>query len=417
MDSKTEGAWILHHKRKLDEVSGVENDYSSIIMAGKCSTLLSAISQTNQAQLSKEKIKNLAKAVNINCKLELPAILSELKRQKMIDSESNTVEVLGLTSSSILENTTKIFSESEPSNEENAVLKIAEKTSDRPFCSTEIIEFISDSFQLTSNESKEVLSSSKKIGFIDYETLGDKEILFNGNLFRNSDINKTTRVLETFSVIETKRFQEINELLNNNGCVPLEEIIKITGTDFFNKIHSIGLVDVNTVSNDSGEYYFATKPSSFCKFSKSIIDDAFDLAKAFVTSLTFGMVRSSSSRGQITMIEALMSKLINGQWVGPATAIGQDYKILELKGVIQLQHDHNNMYKMKLLKKDVGQLALAVIQDGNTTNTLLETMPGASIANYIEPEKNRTIRRKNLTAPLKHNIGEILDNLRTGSTL
>ncbi len=46
-----------------------------------------------------------------------------------------------------------------------------------------------------------------------------------------------------------------------------------------------------------------------------------------------------------------MRKLVNGFEVGPATAIGEDYRLLELKRVIQLRDAGNNRYFMKLLKK------------------------------------------------------------------
>lgn len=45
-----------------------------------------------------------------------------------------------------------------------------------------------------------------------------------------------------------------------------------------------------------GEVGFLTKPSSFSKYSSSDVDDAFDLAKAFVSSLTYGMTKSSHSK-------------------------------------------------------------------------------------------------------------------------
>jgi len=182
----------------------------------------------------------------------------------------------------------------------------------------------------------------------------------------------------------------------------------------FNKLQSIGLYDVNSVANEMGSYLYATKPSSFCKFTASIVDDAFDLAKAFVTSLTYGMLQSEYSRGRIRMIEVLMGKLISGGWVGPATAIGHDYKMLELKGVILVRPDANGMFNMKLLKKDVGQLALAVIQEGNVASSMLSTIPGASISSYSSPETNRIITRKKATVPIKKGISDLLESIRTG---
>jgi hypothetical protein len=49
--------------------------------------------------------------------------------------------------------------------------------------------------------------------------------------------------------------------------------------------------------------------------------------------------------------------LIGGRTVGPATAIGADYHVLEQSRVIQLFPAKNGMFNMKLLKKEVGELA------------------------------------------------------------
>ena len=66
-----------------------------------------------------------------------------------------------------------------------------------------------------------------------------------------------------------------------------------------------------------------------------MVDDAFDLAKAFVSSVTYGMTKSAYARGQIQMVDALLGALVRGESVGPVRAIAEDYKVLELKGVVE----------------------------------------------------------------------------------
>ena len=59
--------------------------------------------------------------------------------------------------------------------------------------------------------------------------------------------------------------------------------------------------------------------------ARSVLDDAFDLAKALVSALFYGMTQSRAGRGRIEVIGLLLRKLIGGGHVGPATAIGEDY--------------------------------------------------------------------------------------------
>ncbi|MDY6895372.1 MAG: hypothetical protein SVO01_08175 [Thermotogota bacterium] len=176
---------------------------------------------------------------------------------------------------------------------------------------------------------------------------------------------------------------------------------------------AIAFIDINTVGNEYGQHSFVTRPTAFKKYSSAAIEDAFDLAKAFVTSLTYGMTQSYSGRGKITMITALMRKLINGYWVGPATAIGKDYKILEMKGVIQVKPD-GGLYSMKLLKKDVGEIAYKVITEGEASSSIVTQLPSVSATSFSGPEVNRTITRKRQTSTVASGVATLLNDLRTG---
>ena len=109
-----------------------------------------------------------------------------------------------------------------------------------------------------------------------------------------------------------------------------------------------------------------------------------------------------------------MKKLISGNWVGPATAIGQDYKVLEMKGVVEVRSEGNGRFSMRLLKRDVGMLALTVINEGEIGGTPLLEMPGVSATRYAGPEVNRSVLRKYQAEPLKNSVASLLNDLRTG---
>lgn len=207
---------------------------------------------------------------------------------------------------------------------------------------------------------------------------------------------------------------DANKTLEEKGCIPLSSIMTILGDELFFKLHSIGLFDVNIVGNEQGRTSFVTRPAAFTKFNTSMEDDALDLAKALVSSLTYGMTLSTYYRGRIANISALMNKLIAGKKVGPATAIGNDYQALELKGVIKVEPEENGMFFMSLLKPDVGRLALSVIQNGDITSESITNLPSAQITQYVDPETNRTIQRKNSSEPVRLQTQRLLQDIRTG---
>ncbi|MEI4963684.1 hypothetical protein [Aeromonas caviae] len=413
MDKKTQGAWLLHHARKLQATTN--QDFDSIAFAGKSGTLLSAISAERQSVVTQQRLEALARANHISPKTELPAIVAELARQKLILPGSGGVEVLGLTGHSVLEHTSRIFDESSHEAHEEAVIFVSEIASETPTTDKAIAEVVSDNLKLSRKEVGDTLDLATYIGFFDSEPISAQEkLLFNGNLFRRDDARKVNAILSTLKAPEAALLTEVNQKLQETGCLPLETVNRILGQDLFARLHSIGLFDVSVVGNDQGKSYFVTRPAAFSKFSNSIADDALDLAKALVASLTYGMTVSSYYRGRIQMVSALMNKLIAGHSVGPATAIGSDYQALELKGVVAVTPADNGMFSMRLLKPEVGRLALAVIEDGDITAESVSHIPGARITEYIAPELNREVQRKNATEAVKLKARNLLQEIRTG---
>lgn len=413
MDNKTQGAWIIHHTRKLQAVTS--QDFDQLAFSGKCGLVLSGIAASFQTAMPKSRIEALAKANGISPRSELPSILAELERQKLIQQGSNAVEVLGLSTHSVLDHTATIFAEGSPAPEEQAVISISEIVSDSPLLETDLLQIAGDAFRLKSTEVTELVAKGERIGFFDAENNSRGErLVFNGNLFRTEEIDKISAVMRTLDATDAQRFRELNDILAKQGCVTLEQAHTVASKPLFVKLQSIGLYDVNKIGNEYGSHYFVTRPAAFSKFTSTIADDAFDLAKAFVSALTYGMTTSSLGRGRIQMISTLMSKLISGAWIGPATAIGQDYQALEMRGVVEVKPSSGSMFTMRLLKPEVGRLALAVIQEGEATSEALSQLPSAAVNQYTEPELNRSVVRKNITEPLKKGVGNLLTELRTG---
>lgn len=414
MKKKTKGAWLLHHTRKIQATTS--QDFDAINFSGKCGMLLSAISEDHhQAQLTQKRVNALAKANNISPKTELPAILAELQKQKLILQGSGGLEVLGVTGQGVLEHTATIFDEADHESHEEAVLEVSEMASESPITDKEASEVLSDTYKLSKSEAAKTLQLGGNIGFFDSECISDKEkLLFNGNLFRRDDAKKVNAVLSSLKPDESNLLRELNERLQASGCLPLKTVHKVLSVDLFARLHSIGMFDVNVVGNESGKNYFVTRPAAFSKFTNSIADDALDLAKALVASLTYGMTISSYYRGHIKMVSALMNKLIAGGSVGPATAIGNDYQALEFKGVVKVTPATGGMFMMQLLKPEVGRLALSVIQEGDITAENISVLPGAKVTEYINPEANREVQRKNSTDAIKLSTRNILNEIRTG---
>jgi hypothetical protein len=398
---------------KLRHVTTV-GDFDNIHTAGKLGVLLSALSSTKASALTMVQVNAIAKSSSISA-LELSALLEKLESRKLIIRGKSGIDVLGVTSSAVLKNTSDAFDESDPLPGEQAVVALAEYASVSPLDDTHAAEYVGDTFKLSDDETTDLLAQTEDIGFVDSEEIEPgRKLYFNGNIFRREGAKKVEAVLGSLSPDERSRVSQMEQFLRQNGCATMDETEKILTKGLFTKLQSIAMYDVNEVSNEIEAVMYVTRPAAFGKFGDPFADDALDLAKAFVSCLKYGMTRRNPSRGQITMLQRLMRNLIDGNWVGPATAIGQDYKILELKRVVEIRHVAGTMYSMRLLKKEVGELALQVLTEGDASEQSLPEFPGASVLQYTPPEEKRVATRKKQNKPSKKATANILLALRTG---
>lgn len=414
LSKASKGAWVVHHGQKTSGTMGAGAQFPALEVAGKAASLLSQFAASDQIVLDKNRVDALAAAAGLNPKMELPILVEMLKDRRVITvGQNGDVEVLGLTSAATVQHASDLFEAGNPTQEERAAIALAEITSKSPLDHATTHQLIADEFKIASTRTTDFLKTSETIGFVDAEGQGVDKLYFNGNLFRRDNLTKVKRVLDSLSTTEKSKVLELDNILDKRGCISVAMGENVLGKDLFEKLKAAGMYDVNHVANASGEFGFVTKPAAFHKFNDPIADDAFDLAKTLVSALTYGMTQSSSGRGKIEFIRLLLHKLNSGKPVGPATAIGEDYRVLEMRGVLRVQKARPYGFLMTLLKKDIGQMALAVLTTGETAsvNSLSHLLPG-SMTGYIGPERSRSDFRKKQLAPSKRMTEDVLQALR-----
>lgn len=415
IEPRSKGAWVVHHGQKTAATVNGAAEFPALDAAGKAASLLSQLAATSQTTIDKSRVGALARAAGLNPRIELPELLKVLERRRVIvTSATGDVEVLGLTSRATVQHAADIFEEQDPTAEERASIALAELTSSAPVPHARTKEFISDEFRLSSIQAQELLIRFEMVGFVDAEGRDSDKLYFNGNLFRRDNVTKVHRVLDSLSQADKVKAAELDAYLGRRGCVAVQEVEKILGTQLFEKLKAAGMYDVNHVANRSGEFGFVTRPAAFHKFNDPLVDDAFDLAKALVSALFYGMTQSTAGRGKIEMIGVLLRKLIAGGQVGPATAIGEDYRVLETKGVIRVTKAQPYGYMMRLLKRDVGEMALKVLTTGEaaSTDAVDRPLPG-KMTGYSGPERTRSDFRRKQVPASKRMTQDVLEALRT----
>lgn len=414
-EKETKGAWIVHHSRKILTDMHAPAEYSALDEAGKAADLLMRLGETNEASLTVREVEAVAMAANLNPRTELSHYLGLLKNKRLIDTSGSEVHVLGINTRGVLGHAADIFDGANPKPHEKAAIQLGELASMAPMKLADAKTYVSDTFEMSSADTAEFLRRSTEIGFVDQE--GDDQsntLLFNGNLFKRDSVKKASAVLSSLSSSEQSALFEITEQLNSVGCLYANVCERKLGQPLFEKLKAAGVLEVNTVSNEQGDHAFVTLPGAFHKFVNPLIDDTFDMAKALVAALTYGMQLRPSTQGRIISVDWILNKLNRGATIGPATAIGADYRVLEQNRVIKTEPASGGMFTMKLLKLEVGLLALEVLKRGNANAESLNAPPSAPMSGFHGPEYSRVNTRKNQSKPSKQHTHDILSALRGG---
>lgn len=412
-ERETKGAWIVHHGEKVALDAYGPAEFPAIEEAAKAAALLSRLSASDDDLLDGKTVRAVAAAARLNPRRELESYLDTLEKKRLIRKEGDSVRVLGITPRAILGHAADLFDEGEPSNEEAAAIDVAERASEAPLEEHQVTEYVSDTYSMASQDTTDFVRRIEEIGFLDSEGEPGSRLYFNGNLFRRDTVRKTMDVLNSLSSSDQSKVVEFNDRLQSSGFSFIGDAERILGKILLDKMKAAGVYDLNVVSNPHGRFVFVTAPGAFHKFVNPMVDDAFDMAKALVAALGYGMTRSHSGRGRIQNINLLLGSLIAGNTIGPATAIGQDYRVLEHNRVVQIIPD-GYMFRMKLLKREVGEIALQVLRQGDATPAAL-TLPSAAMTGYQGPEPTRSnFRKRDQSIPSKRHTREVLAALRSG---
>lgn len=418
-DKEIIGAWVIHHGRKLVLDAYGPAEFPAIDEAAKAATLLTKLGQTNQSNIPKKEVQAIASASSLNPRHELTGLLQVLEKKRLIEQSNDEISVLGVTTRGSLGHAADMYREAEPSSYEQASITLAEIASVAPVRRSDVSEQIGDEHKMPMAQVVDFLDRAEGIGFVDKEGAGDDRLLFNGNLFRRDSVVKTQKVLASLTDSEKRLATEIGEQLSKTGCLTAVNVEQVLSKRLFDKLVAAGVYDLNKVTNEQGSHVYVTAPAAFHKFVNPMVDDCFDMAKSLVAALSYGMQARHASHGRISMLSALLSKLINGNEVGPATAIGQDYRVLEVSRVVKIRPDIgiSGRFFMRLLKKEVGQLALHVLTQGDANAQSLNDLPSAPMSGYVGPEESRASVRKTQSQKSKRSTRDVLEAVRGGRVL
>lgn len=125
----------------------------------------------------------------------------------------------------------------------------------------------------------------------------------------------------------------------------------------------VQLVTRTGITASGGTKTFLTTPHFYAEVADEFGEDACDRVKLFLNSIRNGQYFSPASRGRIRDPIAILRALLNRATVGPASAIGRDYTMVERAGIVKVERSEDpDRYSMTLVQSDVAQKTLEVVQ-------------------------------------------------------
>ena len=424
-DQIRKGAWIASTKRHLDRMqySPETAQFRATEIAGKSVSLLSLMQADQAERITPQALNAYCIAAKIR-PMERDVVLEKLAGDGQIEVLRSDKEVVGVdvfvfSREDVLRSASRIFDGASPSANEVANIDALERVCLLPRTKSELVEYLTGAgFEEPDALLTIELQRQLQLVGVDSSPALDEPIIFNEHAF----VQKPSAIVAALSLLDVQERQSIQDIqheVEEVGCSAFEQLAGRFPLAVLRAMEGLGLIDKQQVISPFGNLDFATLPQTFGVYGGDLgmAADCFHHAKMLLCCLRYGVIKSVGGRGRIVESTWILSKLLSGTEVGPCTAIGQDYGILEKEGIVQLRRAvgrFGEQYFMRLRKREVGELAMQVLTcRRGLTGTGASALPTEIGHNYVDPQ---TKRAQTLALPTR-GIGElhakILTSLRT----
>lgn len=410
MDNKKkikEGYWSVaaekHLKNYTDESQNLD-EVDNLNIAGKAGRFIGTIRGNGTIENIK-KIEKMAGSVGIRRsmlhKIILPAIEKSTDKVEII--RDSTDEITGIAeyvfdSDSVLEITGEVFEKQNPSEIERIAIDTMEETKKLPYYQRELIDKLLKQGYLEQEVSialaiQEQFQLIQKVNL----TKTNDPIISNEYIWGRNH-KKIAAAIAPLQLEEKQSMKQMIETIQSSQGIPLEKLPDID-KNLLLLAKKTGILNPAIISSTRGlekEFEFTPDILKTDAINEDILDDV----KLLLASIRFG--ENYTEYSTIQEPEKFLRALINNQKVGPHSANASDYILLEKRGIVKVSigSKYNSYtgktrtgYCMELLKKDVAQEALRIIESKEYNIKISDNDENYDIVNtvgsFISPEEAR----------------------------
>ncbi len=350
--------------------------FGSTMLAGHAGLFLSSLRKHRKMKL--RKFRALAASAHIDAPLLKSVVIPWLEDGGFIEvrREETGGGVLCnvVDHDAILGATSKLLRALEPTEEERVVLGIVELGIRMPQLKSDVLNH----FGLGKDETVErALSLAEEYKIV---RVGDggggkgrgSEPIVYSPLIWGDNIGKAGRALSHLSANKRAILLELIDRVRQYQGLPYEQAKEWAEgegePDIIEFAARIGLVDRTVITVAEGEQNsFITTPHLYGELAATQGKDVCDRIRLFLDSIRHGQHYGKWYTGRIVDPAALLGKLVDKGQIGPCTAIGQDYQLVERAGIVNVKPStiRKGQFVMKVVQEDTIELVRDIVSQTN----------------------------------------------------
>lgn len=276
------------------------------------------------------------------------------------------ISALVTTKAAVLASAAKLFEQLGPSGRARAALEVLDATVHVPVPEDKLTAYI-----VNKGYSSEVVSGAiaDLIGIEllsrTSETESGSQLIYNPHVFQKN----ASDAYKALSALNSKDREHALKLLEHVRTQPGVPFPTSVDNHIVALLAKTGMIDISGLQLKSGitPKEFPTAPDIWGVFSHSqdgaLSKDLIDDSKLLLNSLRYGEIYSPPGKGRINDPVVLVDALIRKGQVGPATAIGDDYPLPLVRGIVNITESrlYPGRFYMELRKKDVAEAVSDVL--------------------------------------------------------
>lgn len=385
--SSAEGLRIISIAKSLESFQRGDQNISSYfgvtLLAGHAGLFLSSL--RGHKKMTWRKFRALAGAAHIDAPLLKITVLPWLKAGAFVEGnptlDSSEIICNVLDHEAVLTATSKLFRSLDPTPEEVAVIGIVDLGAQLPQLKSEILSASSLGTEEVLERATGLAKAYKIVNVLDGP--GVAEPVIYSALIWGDKIAKAGKALSHLHPARRDVLLRLVELVRDYQGMPIASAnswVKQQGQpEVLAFAVGIGILDKTQIAvPGGGSREFLTTPHIYGELAATQGKDVCDRVRLFLDSIRHGQHYGDWYTGKILDPSILLTKLVDSGEIGPCSAIGTDYQLVEKAGVVNV----------KPSKYKKGQFTMELVQE-DTVRLVRDIVAGRFPVGFTEPTSVR----------------------------